>query len=185
MKNKQFQRLFDHSLRIQKQILTLVILITFTWVYPAFAVGDSTVFIILRHAEKTTTSDDPALSSAGVERANTLATMLAESGVTAIHSTDYNRTRATVEPLAKITALKTRLYDPAEPEFFLQKLLDEGGRHVIAGHSNTVPEMVELLGADPGRELDEGGEYDRLYIITFHGGNPDSVLLRYGNPFIP
>lgn len=185
MKNKQFQRLFDHSLQIQRKFLTLIILLTFTWASPVFAGGDGAVFFILRHAEKTASADDPALSVAGFERASTLASMLADSGITAVHSTDYSRTRGTVEPLGERLGLKTRLYDPSEPEAFLQKLIEEGGRHVIAGHSNTVPEMVELLGADPGADIDEKGEYDRIYIITVVDGQPDSILLRYGKPFMP
>lgn len=185
MKNKQFQRLFDYSLRFQRHILTLLILITFSSAAPTFAADDSAVFFIFRHAEKTSAADDPELSPEGVARANTLAFMLSGAGISAIHSTDYKRSRATVEPLGRELGLDTRLYDPAEPEMFVQELLDEGGRHVIVGHSNTVPEMVELLGGDPGSEIDEKAEYDRLYIITILDGQPVSTLLRYGEAFIP
>ena len=185
MKNKRFQRLFGHSLHFQRQFLTLIILITFTSTVPVSADIGGSVFFILRHAEKTAAADDPALSPAGIERANMLASMLANAGITAIHSTDYKRTRATLEPLARRTGLTTRLYDPAQPQAFLLRLLEEGGRHVIAGHSNTVPEMVELLGGDPGSEIDEEGEFDRLYIITVLDGQPVSVFLRYGNTFTP
>lgn len=185
MKNKQFQRLFDHSLRFQRQFLTLIILITFTWISPVSAGDDGTVFFIVRHAEKTSALEDPALSPAGIDRANALALMLKDSGITAIHSTDYKRTRQTVAPLVERTGLATRLYDPVEPEALLRKLLEEGGRHVIAGHSNTVPEIVQLLGGDPGSAIDEKGEFDRLYIVTLRDGGPVSVLLRYGNVFTP
>lgn len=185
MKNKQFPRLFDHSLRFQRLFLTLIILITFTWIPAVLAGDDGTVFFILRHAEKTADQDDPALSPAGIDRANALAMMLSDAGITAIHSTDYKRTRETVNPLGERTGLETRLYDPMKPEAFLQALLEEGGRHVIAGHSNTVPEMVQLLGGEPGSEIDEKGEFDRLYIITLRNGGSDFVLLRYGNAFTP
>ena len=185
MKNKRFQRLFGHSLHFQRQFLTLIILITFTSTVPVSADIGGSVFFILRHAEKTAAVDDPALSPAGIERASMLASMLANAGITAIHSTDYKRTRATLEPLARRTGLTTRLYDPAQPQAFLLRLLEQGGRHVIAGHSNTVPEMVELLGGDPGSDIDEEGEFDRLYIITLQRGQPVTVLLRYGESFTP
>ena len=179
MKNKQFQRLFDYSLRFQRHILTLLILITFSFSAPLSAEDREAVFFILRHAEKTTAPDDPALSATGIERANSLASMLEDAGITALHSTDYQRTRATVEPLGKKLGINTRLYDPAEPEALLQQLLKEGGRHVIAGHSNTVPEMVQLLGGDPGSEIDEESEFDRLYVITRQDQRITSILLRY------
>ena len=185
MKNKPFQRLFDHSLRFQRQFLTLIILITFTWIPTVLAADDGTIFFILRHAEKTAADDDPALSPAGIDRANALATMLSDAAITAIHSTDYRRTRETIKPLGERTGLEIRLYDPMKPEALLRKLLEEGGRHVIAGHSNTVPEMVQLLGGDPGSGIDEKGEFDRLYIITLRDGGSDFVLLRYGNAFTP
>ena len=146
---------------------------------------DGTLFFNERHAEKTSALSDPALSPAGIDRANALALMLTDSGVTAIHSTDYKRTRQTVAPLVERTGLATRLYDPVEPEALLRKLLEEGGRHVIAGHSNTVQEIVQLICGDPVSEIDVNGEFDRLYIVTLRDGSPVSALLRYWNVFTP
>jgi 2,3-bisphosphoglycerate-dependent phosphoglycerate mutase len=58
-----------------------------------------------------------------------------------------------------------------------------GGRHLVVGHSDTTPELVGLLGGEPGPAIDEPSEYDRLYIVTIGAdGAVTSVLLRYGAP---
>jgi hypothetical protein len=51
----------------------------------------------------------------------------------------------------------------------------------VVGHSNTTPAAVELLGGEPGAEIDEADEYDRLYILTIAtSGEVSTVVLRYG-----
>jgi hypothetical protein len=51
----------------------------------------------------------------------------------------------------------------------------------VVGHSDTTPELVGLLGGDPGAPIDEPTEYDRLYVVTLGpDGTVTTVLLRYG-----
>ena len=64
--------------------------------------------------------------------------------------------------------------------------LGGGGRHLVVGHSNTVPELVALLGGDGGPPIDEAGEYDRLYVVTLTAnGRVRSELRHYGVRFNP
>ena len=59
-----------------------------------------------------------------------------------------------------------------------------GGRHLVVGHSNTTPSVVELLGGDPGSKI-EKTEYDRLYIVTIGAdGAVSTLLIRYGAPYV-
>ena len=51
--------------------------------------GDATVVYLVRHAEKTQDAEDPGLSTAGTERAEALAGLLVDAGVTAVHSAMY------------------------------------------------------------------------------------------------
>ena len=68
----------------------------------------------------------------------------------------------------------------------IDRLKAAGGRHLVVGHSNTVPDLVERLGGDGGEAIEEAGEYDRLYIVTLkREGRASTVLLRYGEPFKP
>jgi len=56
------------------------------------------------------------------------------------------------------------------------------GRHLVLGHSNTTPQLVEALGGEPGAPIEEM-EYDRLYIVTLMDGRTSTVLLRFGSPY--
>src|SRR4051812_32196327 len=61
----------------------------------------TTVFLV-RHAENASEPrPDPPLLETGIARAELLARILAKSGVKAIYTSQFLRTRATAEPLAK------------------------------------------------------------------------------------
>jgi broad specificity phosphatase PhoE len=153
---------------------------------PVSGAAADTVVYVVRHAEKVTDGPDPALSAAGLARAATLAERLADAGLHAIHSTDYRRTRDTAEPLARRVGLAVRLYDPERPEALAAAIARAGGRHLVVGHSNTVPELVERLGGDGGAPIDEANEYDRLYVVIRPDDGPvRTVLHRYGARFSP
>jgi len=140
----------------------------------------STIFLV-RHAEKTEASEDPALSEAGELRSHELAGVLRDAGIQQIYSTDYTRSRDTAAPLAALLKLELELYDPRELADFAARLRSRGSRQLVVGHSNTTPELVALLGGDPGEEIDEYIEYDRLYIVTINAIGVTSLLIRYGS----
>src|SRR5438876_10437133 len=61
------------------------------------------VVVIVRHAEKAANGgNDPDLSSAGHARADELARILKDSGITAIFSTEFKRTQETATPTATL-----------------------------------------------------------------------------------
>ncbi len=139
-----------------------------------------TVVFLVRHAEKQSEGNDPALTDAGVARANALARLLSDAGIAAIHSTDYTRTKETARPLADVLGLTVQHYDPRTPEILVEQIRKAGGRHLVVGHSNTIPALVNLLGGDGGADIVEATEYDRLYIVTLAGDEKaDTLLLRY------
>lgn len=143
--------------------------------------GGAAVVFLVRHAEKSADSEDPALSAAGRRRASNLATLLADSGIEAVYSTDFARTLETASPLAAKRGLRVRLYDWDAMDALSNELTATPGRRLVVGHSDTTPELVELLGGEPGAPIDEASEYDRLYIVTISpGGQVTTVLLRYG-----
>ena len=80
--------------------------------------------------------------------------------------------------------LEVELYNPYDLAAFAKQLKDTGGRHLVVGHSNTTPELVKLLGGEPGTPIVEKSEYDRLYILSITTANEvSSVLVRYGKKF--
>jgi len=144
-----------------------------------------TIYLV-RHAEKVDQSRDPELSPAGYVRAATLAQTLHSAEIAYVHSTDFIRTRKTAEPLASINGIEVDLYDPSDLKGLVEEMLRVGGRHLVVGHSNTTPRMVDLLGGESGADIDETDEYDRLYLVTINGfGEVSTILLRYGAAYIP
>jgi phosphohistidine phosphatase SixA len=172
---------------MRKTILCLLA-IAFTLVVPAVQASEHEplVVFLVRHGEKADLGEDPELSAAGRERAAILARTLRSAEIEYVHSSDFIRTRATAEPTAVEHGLEVELYDPRDLPALVAKLRGTGGRHLVVGHSNTTPPMVELLGGRPGPAIDEKGEYDRLYIVTVGGnGAAISVMMRYGEPYYP
>ena len=144
-----------------------------------------TIVYLVRHAEPTLpamgSNSDPHLNLAGQERSHALRHVLGQAGITRVFSTDYNRTRETVTPLADALGLKVEIYDPRAPEKLVDFLKHTPGRFVVAGHSNTTPQLVSLLGGDPGEPINENYEFDRLYqVVIAADGTVTTTLLRYG-----
>lgn len=140
------------------------------------------VVFLVRHAEKANNTSDPPLTAAGHDRAGALARALRSARLDHVHSSDYIRTRDTAAPTAADQELDVELYDPSDLAGLADALLEAGGRHLVVGHSNTTPSVVALLGGDPESAIDEGDEYDRLYVVTVgpHGYS-SSALMRYGS----
>lgn len=131
-------------------------------------------FIVVRHAEKLAEPPgDPGLDARGLARAEALARRLADTSLAAVYTTDYRRTRATVAPAAASQALAPRTYDARMPaaDFAAQlRAAHPSGTVLVAGHSNTVPEIVAALCGCEARPMPET-EYDRVSIIrTGPGG---------------
>lgn len=143
------------------------------------------VFLV-RHSEKVDHSKDAKLSAAGFERSETLAGVLGNAEIEYVHSTDFIRTRDTAKPTASAHSLDIDIYNPDDLPALAEKLRKTGGRHLVVGHSNTTPAMVELLGGTPGSKINDENEYDRLYIVTIAtDGSVNSLLLRYGHLYHP
>lgn len=144
-------------------------------------VGPPLTVFLVRHAEKIDASPDPELSDAGKARALELAALLRDTGIDRILSSDYRRTRDTAAPIAVELGLEVELYEPDELGVLAEQIRASTGRALVVGHSNTTPQLVQLLGGEPGSEIDES-EYDRLYVVTIGpDGAVSTLLLRYGD----
>src|SRR5215813_2088341 len=147
-----------------------------------------TTVILVRHAEKNIepTNPDPDLSPAGQERAQELARMFAGAGVNAIFATQYKRTQQTVKPLAERTGVSPQVIDAKQtPELVTDILTNNRGKTIfVAGHNNTVPQIIEALGGDKLPDIPES-EYDNLFIVTiYRSGKAKVVKLKYGAPTV-
>jgi phosphohistidine phosphatase SixA len=146
--------------------------------------GDVIIFLV-RHSERAEDgSDDPPISQEGWARARMVTRLLQDSGITHIHSTDYQRTRQTATPTSGVTGVDIQSYDPRDLPAFAGQLRETPGRHLVVGHSNTTPQLVEALGGDSHGPIAEF-EYDRLYMVVISGEQVSTVLIRFGEPYIP
>jgi broad specificity phosphatase PhoE len=136
--------------------------------------------VVVRHAEKQNQSEDPDLSPSGRSRAHRLGFLLKDAGVTALFATQYRRTQQTLDPLSRRTGVPVQIVHDSMTDALIEKILASkaAGTVVVAGHSNTVPEIVlRLSGSDPGSIAES--EYDGLYVITMFGGEAQTLMLRY------
>jgi phosphohistidine phosphatase SixA len=145
------------------QRLAVLSLSLFTF-FCASAPAPAPSIILVRHAETEGTDRDRALSAAGRERAVRLASLLAGQKIDRVFTTDYRRTRATAESIAAARGINVETYDPRDLPGVAASLKGAGGTIVVVGHSNTTPELVRLLGGDPGAAMTEG-DYDRIYRV--------------------
>ena len=139
--------------------------------------------ILVRHAEKRYDSDDPStpLSDKGDARAQALADLLKDAGITAIYSTRTIRTMRTAAPLAKQLGLKVTLADQKDPEELIERIRKEqpNGVVLIVGHANTVPELLRVLGDSEGVDI-PATEFDNLFVVIPNGSvKPTIIRLRY------
>ena len=150
----------------------------------------TTTIIVVRHAEKQAESGDPSLSDDGRARAEALARTLADAGITGLSATPYRRTQQTLEPLAGRTGLEIEVQpvDLSSPEDYASDLAAglletyAGGTVVVAGHSNTVPLLLEALGVAGPRSIGDD-EYDDLFVVQVVAGKAPLLLqLHYGEP---
>ena len=143
-------------------------------------------YVIVRHAEKAGDGErDPDLSAAGHERARRLAQRLDGADLVAVYTTDYRRTRQTVQPSAAGHGVEPATYDARLPAAdFAARLRDAHprGTVLVAGHSNTVPDIVAALCACEVAPMPDT-EYDRLSTVHVAAdGGARLAVARFGAP---
>ena len=179
--------------------ITLLILMVFATVMfsqPAVAQDEFkpiTVYLI-RHAEREQEpKQDPPLSKDGVARSQALARLLGSAGIKAILTSQYTRTKQTAEPIAtklgltvtqftlKINPSNTRQIAAESTAEVTNKILERSGESVLViGHSNSIPDVIKMLGGDVVPTIDER-KFDDLFIVTVYAkGKAKVVQLKYG-----
>jgi len=149
-----------------------------------------TTLILVRHAEKLIVppeNKDPDLSLAGQARAQELVRMFSDAGIAAIYATQYKRTQQTVKPLADKLALTVSKVDAKETAELVKQIRSRNAGQVIfiAGHNNSVPEIIAAMGG-PTLPIIPETEYDNLYILTVYSDSPARLIkMKYGSAVTP
>lgn len=118
---------------------------------------------LVRHAEAGQ-GPDPALTAAGVARADAWHAELGEPTIEVVFATDTQRSRDTAAAIAADAGARVELYDPARPDLLVERLRELMQPAVVVGHSNTLVPMAELFGADGGAPIAHD-EHDRVYAV--------------------
>lgn len=168
-------------------IISAVLLLAFGCAQPAPSPAEDTkptTLIIVRHAEKVLENPDdkdPLLTSEGMERAERLAQLLSRTSIDAIFATQYQRNQLTVLPTATQKGLEVLPYNSKERHEIIDRLLEEyqGKTVLVSAHSNSSPELVNILTGGNLSHLDES-DYNNIYIVTASAkGNGKVVNLYY------
>ncbi|MBW3572616.1 MAG: histidine phosphatase family protein [Gemmatimonadetes bacterium] len=157
------------------------------------AAQDSTVVVLVRHAEKAAVepgNNDPPLSEAGAARAAALREALHGMHLDAVIATERQRTQATARPAAEAHGLAPEIvslrHGPAHVDSVAAAVRRHAGHTVlVAGHSNTVPAIVHALGGPRLPDLCEA-EYANLFVLVLKpGAEPRLERRSYGVPDPP
>lgn len=143
-----------------------------------------TTVIVVRHAEKIIDKNNPdvELDPAGHARAQEIVRLFSDAGINTIFATQYKRTQQTVKPLADKLGLQTVVINARNTSDLIAQIRAQhsGQTIFIAGHNNTVPEIVAALGGPQYPTIPET-EYDHLYVVTvYRTGKAKVVKMRYG-----
>jgi broad specificity phosphatase PhoE len=166
--------------------------------------NSTTVILVVRHAERNDgafcdpatvkTRPNPTLAlTAGLStRAQELAHVGGEDSIAAIYASEFCRTQLTVQPLATQLGLTTTVVDQFAADgttVNVDSLIDNiwanhrGQVVVVAGHSNTVPVIIDRLSGISIAAIDET-DFDNLYVVIVPRwfGRSKVVRLKYGAP---
>ena len=148
-----------------------------------------TIVVLVRHAEKAAEpGPDPALSADGLLRARALAESLRGSGVQAVVTSQFRRTRDTAAPLAEALGLTPEVV-PATADVAMharqvaEAVLSKHAGHtvLVVGHSNTIAAIVRALGGEAAADIPDP-VYDRMYVVLRDAGSEKgrTMVVRYG-----
>jgi len=136
------------------------------------------VVVIVRHGEKATDGgSDPDLSSAGRARANALARILKDSGITAIFTTEFKRTQETAAPTATSAHVTPTVIAAKDTAALGAKLHQLNGNALVVGHGDSIPNLIKALGSNTPIHIPDD-DYSELLIVTL-GDKPQLFRLHY------
>src|SRR6266540_4538496 len=136
------------------------------------------VIVIVRHAEKAANGgNDPDLSSAGRARADALARILKDAGITAIFTSEFKRTQESAAPTATSTHVAPTVVTAKDTAGLVAKLHQLNGNALVVGHGDTISNIIKALGINSAINIPDA-DYSELLIVTL-GDKPQLFRLHY------
>jgi phosphohistidine phosphatase SixA len=153
--------------------------------------GHCMIVFVIRHAEKKLQPQDAdGLTPAGVKRAELLARMLAESGISVACCSQAQRAQQTLVPLktalgAKLSINTVAIGGPGQPGKHVNEIVGVVQNQqpdaivAVVSHSDTVPLILEKLGVGTIKPIKDS-EFDRLFVLIDGPTGKTLLQLRYG-----
>jgi len=143
----------------------LLALLSLTFCSGVLATDIYSIYLV-RHAEKQQEGENPSLTGCGQTRAKQLASLLSQTKISQIYSSNYQRTKQTANPLAITKHITVQNYNPRNLEQLSTQLQQKKQNSLVVGHSNTTSQLAELLSKQKIAPLTEQ-DYQQLYQIQF------------------
>ena len=140
--------------------------------------------LLVRHADidLPPVTADPSLNDAGRERAEALAHVVGTAGVNTVFTSSLTRTKETVEPILEVLGIGAREMPAAATVAQKARAGEFGAVVLIAGHSNTVPEVIAALGVPAPPPVIGETQFDNLFVVTLIEPTGANLLaLKYAN----
>ena len=137
---------------------------------------------VVRHAEKDKTNPedkDPNLSDEGKIRAGDLATFLKKTKFDVAFSTPYKRTHQTLDSL-----IIPKVINYNDPKSLVDSVKKNyaGKTIIVAGHSNTILEIIEAFGGKRPKEMLTEDDYDYIFRLTIKDDKAKVKMDQFGRP---
>lgn len=144
----------------------------------------TTTIVLVRHAEKQLGAiSDAPLTPEGEQRAARLAQMFGDAEaygrIGNIYVSDTRRSQQTAAGLAQRLSLTPVIVEgKSDAKALARRVMREnrGGRALIVGHSNTVPQLVAALAGVENVPAMGEEEFDTVYFVTVPTIGKSSVL---------
>ena len=160
----------------------LILFLFLSFLFSTAVFAQATQVWIVRHAEKdksNTQDNDSNLSEEGRIRAGDLAEYLKKIKFDVAFSTPYKRTHQTLDSLI---IQKVIDYKDAKSLVDSIKKNYEGKTVIVAGHSNTVLELIEAFGGKRPKEMLTDDDYDYIFHLTVKDDKAKVKMDQYGRP---
>lgn len=146
---------------------------------------DSTiVWVLVKHAEvQPTGGSNPLLSADGQIRANELARILQNIVLSAIYSTNLSRTLGTANPTSIEQGIPIDIYTGFDMPGFEEQVVEQhkGQTILVSGHSDTTPDLLNILTNSNDYALFPENGFDRLFFVSVNSLGEASVFqMEYG-----
>ena len=182
-----------YAVRVSASIMVVASCLLLSAVVSAQDAFKATTVIFVRHAEKQDVpGSDPPLTSEGEARAKNLARILAPTGIKAVFTSQFIRTKETGRPTAEMAGVTATVVplasDPSDRRKLAQESIKgvvdgvyrhQGGAVLVVSHTNTIGALISALGGETIAEIPES-DYDNLLVVTVYAkGKAHVSRLRY------